>query len=120
MARLGSVPELDVVGGGVRLHADDARSHRQHDLVLLPVGMMRAEQVRKNRNLPEQRDAVGGACIGRLDEASEDLRLPVLQPQQRVRVARADLVGDGARRRRDLLRIELTSRLSLIATSASW
>ena len=31
--------------GGPRLHADDARRDRQDDLVLLAVGVMRAEQL---------------------------------------------------------------------------
>ena len=103
MTRFGAVPELDIVGGRMRLHADDVRGHRQHDLVLLAVGVMRAEQVRQNRNFPEQRDAVGGARVGLLDQPAEDLRLAVPEPQQRVGVARTDLVRDRARGRRDLL-----------------
>src|SRR5207302_1782028 len=80
-----------------RLHADDARRDRQHDLVLLVVGDMRAEEAREDRDVAETRDGVGGTRVGLLDEPREDLRLPVLEAQHRVGVARANLVGDGSR-----------------------
>src|SRR5207302_1663756 len=94
---LGAVPELGRIARRPRLHADDARRDRQHDLVLLVVGVMRAEEAREDRDVAKTRDGIAGTRVGLLDERREDLRLPVLEAQQRVGIARGNLVGDGSR-----------------------
>src|SRR5213595_1322726 len=102
-ARLAAVPELGRVARRPRLHANDARGDRQHDLALLPVQVMLAEQVAENRNVAESRNAAEIARVGILNQSGKNLRFPVLEAQQRVGVTRADLVGNRAGGRRDLL-----------------
>src|SRR5204863_9617398 len=100
---LGAVPELGRIARGARLHADDARGDRQHDLILLVVGVMRAEEAREDRDVAETRNGVRRAGIRLLDQARQDLGLAVFQAQKRVGIARANLVGDGSRVGGDLL-----------------
>src|SRR6185312_16620960 len=96
-ARLGAIPELGVVARGTRLHAHDARRDRQHDLILLDVGVIQAEELAEDWDVTQAGDFGGVARVGVGYQAGEDLGLAVLQAQQRARIARADLIRDRPR-----------------------
>src|ERR1700730_13701938 len=64
---------------------------------LLAIAVLRAEQLADYRNVTEARNAVEIAGVRILDQPGGNLRLPVLEPRQRVGVARTDLVSDRAR-----------------------
>ena len=56
-----------------RAGADDPRRDRQHDLVLVAVGALGAEQPAEDRQVAEPRDVRGVALVAVLDQPAEHL-----------------------------------------------
>ena len=92
---VGAVPELGVVARWAQLRADDARRDRQHDLGLLRIDLLRAEEPAEHRQVSESGNALRATTILVADETRQHLGLAILEAQQRGRIAGTDLVGLG-------------------------
>ena len=79
------------------------RGYRKNDLGLFCVTLMAGKESSKYRQLAESRDLVGRARIVVVDEAGEDLILPVLQPKYRRSGPGSDLICDRPLRCRQLV-----------------
>ena len=75
------------------------RRDEQHHLGLVCRVFLVLEQAARDRQVGKAGHLVGAAAVLVADEAREHLRLAIVQPERGRRVARADRVGDGARRR---------------------
>src|SRR6185312_3988794 len=87
-------PELRRLARWPWLRADDARRDRQDDLRLVGRIAPRAKQAADDRNVPEPRDVVRVTRVLIVDQAREDLCLPIAQAQDRARITCADLVRE--------------------------
>ncbi len=69
------------------------RRDRKNDLGLGDVGVVAREQAAQDRHLAQTRHLGGVTAIRVADQAAEDLRLAIAQPQVGRGTARADLIG---------------------------